>query len=141
MKTQRRVVYITGVTGNIGRVLAQGLAGEYELRGNSRSGDPVEGVRVAKGNITDGEFMRRELEGVDTVIHLAGDASPRASWQSVLENNIDGTYQVYEAARLAGVRRIIFASTNHVTGILTERAVEIDRKSTRLNSSHVKISY
>jgi Nucleoside-diphosphate-sugar epimerases len=126
MKIQRRVVYITGVTGNIGRVLAQGLANAYELRGNSRSGAPVEGVRVSKGNITDGEFMRRELEGVDTVIHLAGDPSPGASWQSVLENNIDGTYQVYEAARLAGVRRIIFASTNHVTGILTERAVEMD---------------
>lgn len=123
---KKRVVYITGVTGAIGRVLARGLSDAYELRGNSRRGTPVPGVQVAKGDVTDGEFMREQLQGVDTVLHLAADPSPWASWESILANNIDGTYKVYEAARLGGVKRIIFASTNHVTGILTEQVVDMD---------------
>lgn len=127
--TRRRQVYITGVTGAIGRILAEGLGKEYELKGNSRRGTPVPGVQVSKGDVTDGEFMRQELQGVDTLIHLAADPSPRASWESVLENNIDGAYKVYEAARQAGVKRIIFASTNHVTGILTEQVVEMDHNT------------
>lgn len=126
---KKRLVYITGVTGAIGRILAQGLADEYELKGNSRRGTPVPGVQVAKGDVTDGEFMRRELEGVDTLIHLAADPSPWATWESVLENNIDGAYKVYEAVRQAGVKRVIFASTNHVTGILTEKVIDMDHNA------------
>lgn len=129
MSATKRLVYITGVTGSIGRALAAGLAGEYRLKGCSRRGDPVPGVEVAKGDIKDLEFLRREFEGVDTVIHLAADPSPRASWESVLHSNIDGTRNVFEAARLAGVRRVIFASSNHATGILTERAVEMDENT------------
>ena len=48
---------------------------------------------------------------------MAGDPSPRASWESVRERNIVGTYNVFEAARQAGVRKIVFASTNHVMGM------------------------
>lgn len=70
--------------------------------------------------------MLSQLQGCDTVIHLGADPSPRATWESVLENNIDGTHVLFEAARLAGVGRVIFASTNHVTGILTEQALPMD---------------
>jgi len=120
-----RNIYITGITGLIGRYLVAGLSGEYKIRGNSRSGSPVEGAEVARGDVRDLEFMRRQFQGVDTVIHLGADPSPRATWESVLHNNIDGTQKVYEAARLAGVRRVIFASSNHATGILTEKAVDM----------------
>jgi nucleoside-diphosphate-sugar epimerase len=48
------------------------------------------------------------------VIHLAADPSPRAGWASILKNNLIGTHNVYEAARTAGVKRVVFASSNHV---------------------------
>ena len=51
------------------------------------------------------------------MVHLAADPHTRAPWADVLPNNIVGTYNVYEAARAAGVRRIVFASTNHVMGM------------------------
>lgn len=117
----KRVVYLTGITGNIGRCLCRGLAGEYRLLGSSRRGGEVPGAEVAAGSVADGAFLREQFKGVDTVLHLGADPSPSASWPSVLENNIAGTYEVYEAARLAGVKRIVFATTNHVTGILTEQ--------------------
>jgi NAD+ dependent glucose-6-phosphate dehydrogenase len=55
--------------------------------------------------------------GVDAVVHLAAEASPKASWPEVRGPNIEGAYRVFEAARLAGVRRIVFASTQRVTGL------------------------
>jgi len=122
----KRRVYITGITGKIGRVLGRELGQEYDIAGNSRSGTPVDGATVAKGDVLDRSFIRSQLSGVDTVIHLAADPSPRATWESISANNINGAYEVFEAARLGGVRRIIFASSNHVTGILTEQAVDMD---------------
>jgi len=135
-----REVYITGITGRIGRLLAEELSKLYRIRGNSRSGTQVQGAEVARGDVRDLEFMRRQFEGVDTVIHLGADPSPRASWESVLYNNIDGTYKVYEAARLAGVKRVIFASTNHVTGILTEKVVDMDQNTPFRPDSYYGIS-
>ena len=122
----KRGVYITGVTGNIGRLLAKAFKDEYDLKGNGLRAEPIPGVRVAAGNVRDLEFLADQFQGCDTVIHLAAEISPRASWESCLRNNIEGTYAVYEAACQAGVRRVILASTNHVTGILTEKAQEMD---------------
>jgi len=126
MTPGKRVVYITGITGIIGRFLVEGLRNEHRLRGNSRRGTPMEGAEVAKGDVADREFMREQLQGADTVIHLGANSHPSAPWESVLHSNIEGTYEVFEAARLAGARRVIFASSNHVTGILTQLAQDMD---------------
>jgi len=56
----------------------------------------------------------RRFAGVDTVLHLAGDPRPHASWESVLRNNIDATHHVLEACCRGGVRRVVFASSNWV---------------------------
>ena len=56
------------------------------------------------------------FKGIDAVVHLGADPSPQASWESVLSSNIVGTRNVYEAARLSGVKRIVFASSNHAVG-------------------------
>jgi len=53
---------------------------------------------------------------LDSILHLAGDPNVRASWESVLNANIIGTRNVFEAARMFQVPRVIFASSNHVTG-------------------------
>ena len=54
---------------------------------------------------------------IDTVIDLASEPSNFASWEVIYENNLRCTYNALEAARLAGVKRVIFASSNHATGM------------------------
>ena len=56
------------------------------------------------------------IPGLEYVVHLAADPHVDADWQSVLANNIVGTKNVYETAKTHGVKRVVFASSNHVTG-------------------------
>jgi nucleoside-diphosphate-sugar epimerase len=112
-----RVVLVTGMSGLIGRALRSRLEGRYSLRALNRG--PVEGVPCRRADIGDLEAIAPAFEGVDTVVHLAADAtSPSPPWDSVLHNNITGTYNVYEAARRAKVKRVVFASSGAtVSGI------------------------
>lgn len=114
----RKRVLITGATGDIGRLLAERLSDDYEL---VKLGLPIRDAKlpgdVAPIGLDDFEGLREQMEGVDTVIHLAGQRAPDASWDDLLGPNIVGVRNVLEAARQTGVRRVIFASTNHVTGM------------------------
>ena len=56
------------------------------------------------------------MQGVDAVVHLAGEPTEAKEWDAIREANIEGCYQTVEAARLAGVRRFVFASSNHAIG-------------------------
>lgn len=77
---------------------------------------PIDAVSHV-ADIADLAAIQGAFEGADAVIHLAAEASPRADWSAVLESNIVGARNVFEAARLAGVRRVVFASSTHtVTG-------------------------
>jgi len=57
------------------------------------------------------------MGGCNAVVHLAAASSPSSSWDEVLRDNIIGMQNVLEAARIAGVERVIFGSTNHVVGM------------------------
>lgn len=101
---------ITGGAGTIGTVLTQGLGDEHDIvRFDRRDGEGIRAVAFDEASQVTGLF-----EGLDAVIHLAADPSPNAPWDSVRGNNIDATFHVLEECRRAGVRRVIFASTNHV---------------------------
>ncbi|MGI8913647.1 MAG: NAD-dependent epimerase/dehydratase family protein [Chloroflexota bacterium] len=112
-------VLITGAAGRIGRSLHVGLTGRYRLRlMYHRTVLPVRANEEAVvADLGDLEGVRRAVEGVEAIVHLAGNPSTQASFEEVLLANIVGAYHVYEAARLAGVPRVVFASTNHVTGM------------------------
>ena len=73
-------------------------------------------MRHFRADVADFEAIRPAFEGQDVVVHLAADPSPTAPWESVLRSNIIGTYNVFEASRQAGVKRVVFASTNHTVG-------------------------
>src|SRR4051812_15424269 len=109
-----RTVLITGATGNIGSKLRAHfttLGWTLRLLDVDARGDRA--VTAADLATWDDAWASR-FAGVDTVIHLAGDPSPRASWESIQRLNIDLTLNVYEAAARAGARRLVFASSNWV---------------------------
>ena len=103
-------VLITGMSGLIGGILRRHLdgVGGYELSALNRS--PVEGVEWFQADIADLEAVEKAFAGKDVVVHLAaylgGD-----SWEGHLSVNLIGAYNVYEAAKRTGVRRVIFASS------------------------------
>ena len=109
-----RRVLVTGAEGTIGTAVREHLAGRFEL--DSLTLTPQDfSSHVA--DISDLDAIRPAFENVDAVVHLAGSASLEAAWDDVLRNNIVGTYNVFEAAREAGVSRVVYASSNHVVGM------------------------
>ncbi len=97
------------MSGLIGQVCRRELGDSYELSALNRR--PVEGLRCLQADITDLEAIRPAFDGVETVVHLAAMAQGDPTWEDVLPHNIIGTYNVFEAARTAGVERVIFASS------------------------------
>ncbi len=78
-------------------------------------GGVSEAVETVTASVTDLEAMTTAMRGVEAVVHL-GAISAEAPWQDILHVNVHGTYCVLEAARLAGLRRVILASSNHAVG-------------------------
>tara|TARA_Y100000588_G_scaffold90069_1_gene96680 strand:+ start:87 stop:809 length:723 start_codon:yes stop_codon:yes gene_type:complete len=118
-------VLITGAAGRIGQVMRDGLKARYDLRLLYRRTvlPAEEGEEVFVGDINDMEVLEKAVDGTDAIVHMAGDPRVDAPWDSVLEANIKGIYCLYEAARKKNTKRIIFASTNHVTGFYEEDGV------------------
>ena len=110
-----RTVLLTGAAGGLGTLMRALLpAYGYELRLLDIA--PVEGEPDAiVADLGDKDALREAVRGVDAIIHLAG-ISLEASFDKILRANIEGTYNLYEAAREEGVRRMVFASSNHAIG-------------------------
>lgn len=111
-------VLLTGAAGGLGRELRPRLRRRSTLLRVSDiaamdAAQPGEEVVVAK--LEDRAAVLDLLAGIDTVVHLGG-ISTEQPFDAILQANIVGTYNLYEAARKHGVRRIVFASSNHVTG-------------------------
>jgi uronate dehydrogenase len=117
-RARDKLVLITGAAGMIGKQLQHYLRDRYRLRLlYHRTVLPVVGDDdVMIGDVTDFPTVERAVAGVDAIVHLAGDPKVDATFESTFQNNILGTYNVYEAAKRHGNPRVIFASTNHVAG-------------------------
>ena len=103
-------ILITGMSGLIGGILRSHLeaVGGYELTALNRR--QVEGVRTVQADIGDLESIRPAFERQDVVVHLAAHVASEPM-EDVVRGNLAGTWNVYEAAREAGVKRVIFASS------------------------------
>jgi uronate dehydrogenase len=108
-------VLITGAAGLIGTVLTRGLGDRYAIVGVDRAFRRP--PKVHRRNMARARFLAPLFDGADAVIDLAGIPDHRAAWQEVWKNNLPATINALEAARQAGVRRYVFASSNHVTGM------------------------
>jgi uronate dehydrogenase len=112
-----KTILITGAAGDVGTHLRRELAGRYKLR--------LSDIRPLTGLAAGEAFMRADISkpddlgevtrGVDAIVHLGG-FSVEGPWETILPANIAGTYNVFEAARRNGVKRILFATSNHAVG-------------------------
>jgi uronate dehydrogenase len=123
-----KTVLITGATGDVGSHLRRELASRYRLRLSDRR--PLEGKKknetFIKADISKMSEALRVTKGVDAIVHLGG-YSVEGPWESILQANIIGCYNVFEAARRNGVKRILFATSNHAVGFY-RRDRTIDHK-------------
>jgi uronate dehydrogenase len=113
-------VALSGASGNIGRLLRAELPKHgVDLRsaGGRRALEPLrDGEDVMHGDLRDASVVDRLLSGIDVLIHMAGTSVERPL-PEIIENNLVGLHQIYEGARRNGVKRVVFASSNHAFGM------------------------
>jgi nucleoside-diphosphate-sugar epimerase len=121
-------ILVTGAYGLIGNLVYRRLSEQperYTVYGAARRARasnraekidyceiPPERLRLADNS--DFDTMRRAVDGMDTVVHMAADPSGSAGWETVLQSNIIGAHNLFEACRQAGVKRVLYASSNQV---------------------------
>jgi NADP-dependent aldehyde dehydrogenase len=119
--TQRgQRLLITGSNGIVGRMLTARLPREGRgLRLLDLDHDPAfvpAGAEVLNGSVLDRDLVARAVDGVDAIVHLAGIPG-EAPWEQILEVNVHGTWVLLDAARAAGVPKVLLASSNHAVGM------------------------
>jgi uronate dehydrogenase len=112
---------LTGAAGTLGRALAPALPALCQrlllsdLPGPLADTPLPEGAQAVPCDLADAAAVDALLQGVDAVVHFGG-VSYEKPFEEVLSANIRGVFHLYEAARRQGTKRIVFASSNHVTG-------------------------
>lgn len=136
-------VLITGAAGLIGRCLRAHLRGAYgELRlADIAAQEPAgAGETLLRTDIREISQLETAMQGIDCVVHLAG-IPVEGPWETVRDLNLDGCYNAYEAAHRQGVKRFIFASSNHAVGFHSRNKVlgssVVPRPDTRYGASKV----
>jgi uronate dehydrogenase len=116
--TPSRAVLVVGAAGEIGGEVSARLPGllgaSWAVRGADLRTDPARGIGPL--DITDLEAYATACADVDTVVHLAGERDSEADWARLHGPNVVGVYHAFEAARRAGCRRVVFASSVHTVG-------------------------
>ena len=112
-----KTLLITGAAGDVGTHLRRELAGQYALRLSDIK--PIKklaaGEKSMPGDIARLTDMLRVTKGVDAIMHLGGFAV-EGPWSEILRANIVGCYNLFEAAHRNGVKRVLFATSNHAMG-------------------------
>ncbi len=123
-------ILLTGAGGMLGKMLREQLNGYCDtLRVSDITdlADAADGEEVVSCDLGDMEAVRELVDGCDYIIHLGG-MSVENTFETILHANIRGTYNIYEAARQKGVKRILFASSNHTIGF-HDRETRLDANS------------
>ncbi len=116
-------VLLTGASGGVGRRLRKLLKGVYptlRLSDRVRPDDLQADEEFMQVDLTDMAAVERMVEGMDGIIHLGG-YSVEGPWDAILQANIIGAHNLFEAAHRKGVERVVFASSNHAVGFYPRR--------------------
>lgn len=111
-------ILLTGAAGGLGKVLRERIkawTNIVRLSDISNMGEAGEGEEIMQCDLADKAAVLAMMEGVDAVLHFGG-ISTEADFESIMHANIQGTYNIYEAVHRCGVKRVIFASSNHTLG-------------------------
>jgi uronate dehydrogenase len=115
-------ILLTGAAGGLGQRLRAPLKANCKvlrLSDVKPFGEAGEGEEVVLADLADAAAVDAMVRGVDAIVHLGG-ISVESPFAPILAANIVGVYHLYEAARKHGVRRVLFASSNHVTGFYSQ---------------------
>ena len=107
-------VLVTGAAGRVGATVARGLKDRHQVRGHDRVPMPDLADTVVS-DLADFDAILEATRGVDAVAHIGGLPGGH-EWETMLRSNFIGTYNVFEAARQNGVKRVAYASR---AGVLT----------------------
>ncbi|MEB0048487.1 MULTISPECIES: NAD(P)-dependent oxidoreductase [unclassified Pseudomonas] len=133
---------LTGAAGGLGNVLRERLrpyANVIRLSDIAEIAPALDDrEEVVKCDLADKHAVHQLVEGVDAILHFGG-VSVERSFEEILGANICGVFHIYEAARRHGVKRVIFASSNHVIGFYKQGEV-IDAHSPRRPDSYYGLS-
>jgi uronate dehydrogenase len=110
-------ILITGAAGSVAGLIRPILGQTYRLRLSDMKPvtDAAAGEEVAIADLGDMAALRRAIAGVDGIVHLGG-FSLETDWETIHAANIVGAYNLFEAARLEGVKRVVYASSGHAMG-------------------------
>jgi len=124
----KKNVLITGAAGSVGSHLRRELAGRYALRLSDLKPitDASDSEKFVQADIAKMKDALAITKGIDAIVHLGG-FSVEGPWETILEANIVGLYNVFEAARRNKVKRILFATSNHAVGFY-RRDEKIDHR-------------
>jgi uronate dehydrogenase len=117
IKSHQRLL-LTGAAGGLGKMLRDPLKANCDtLRLSDRIdfGAARAGEEVVLADLADADAVHAMVAGVDAIVHMGG-ISVEGPFAPILQANIVGVYNLYEAARKHGTKRVVFASSNHVTG-------------------------
>ena len=109
-----QTVVITGAAGNMGRKLREHLSSRFELRLLDR--DPRGDAAIIAADLGNWADWHHQFRGADVVFHFAADPEAYRLWPALIGPNVDALIHAYQAAALGGVKRVVFASSNHVMG-------------------------
>jgi uronate dehydrogenase len=116
---------MTGAAGGLGRALRPRLKANCQvlrLSDIAPMAPAQAGEEVVQADLSDLQAVSELVRGCQAIVHLGG-VSTEQPWDAILPANIVGTYHLYEAARRHGVKRIVFASSNHVMGFYRQSEV------------------
>ncbi|MGH8688546.1 MAG: NAD-dependent epimerase/dehydratase family protein [Burkholderiales bacterium] len=134
-----KTILITGAAGDVGTHLRRELAGKYQIHASDlRPLKKVAQETYQKADISRMADALRITKDVDAVVHLGG-YSVEGPWEGILQANIIGCYNVFEAARRNGVKRVLFPTSNHAVGFYP-RAQTIDDHVTPRPDSRYGVS-
>ena len=135
-------ILLTGAAGGLGQILRETLQAHAAV---VRSSDisPMASSRgahdeVINCNLADKAGVEALVKDVEAIVHLGGISVERP-FEEILDANIRGTFHIYEAARKHGIKRVVFASSNHVTGFYPQDA-ELDAHSLRRPDGYYALS-
>jgi uronate dehydrogenase len=116
---------MTGAAGGLGQAMRERLKKNCDLlRLSDISPMPPAqaGEEVVQVDLADADAVKSMVAGCQAIVHFGGVSTEQA-WDPILKANIVGAYNLYEAARIHGVKRVIFASSNHVMGFYRQNEV------------------